>query len=503
MQVKKFVAPNMRLALKQIREELGPDTVILSNKRVPGGVELMTAVDEPVRTPEPSEPSTSHIDNSSYGSAEPASQPSKLEIEVERMQREAKLRAENLAATLNRNNQQAFAEAMNASAVESTDNIELDDDKVALSFAQQLATAKRSHGGPLNQGGESSPSEISPDATEPSLTKDSASSESSSDQGSAQLMQTVLAASEAQMNQMREELQSMRSVLEQQLSSMAWGQFANDNPERASLWRRLTRMGIDAAVAESLLEGINGEASKPIWSQLMRSLQQKIPVTNNDLIAEGGVFAFVGPTGAGKTTTIGKLAARYVMENGADDIALVTTDTVRIAGHEQLRTVGRILNVSVQVVDQQNSLERVLYRLRHKKLVLIDTAGFSRQDQRLARQTQSLNELGSRIKTLVVLPANSQLAVIKAAFHSYKTDNLGATVVTKLDETASLGEVLSLAIEKRLPIAYSSDGQDIPGDLKQGNAGDLLRLTIELAKHQTASDAVMSEEYSAIKKHGS
>lgn len=500
MQVKKFVAPNMRLALKQIREELGPDTVILSNKRVPEGVELMTAVDEPAR-PDPAEPTFSSND-SPYGVSESSNQPSKLEVEVERMQREAKLRAESLAATLNRNNQQAFADAMNETSDQVGDETNLVDDKVALSFAQQLATAKHDRNDEHTSTGGSA-SLAATDSAPSNADQVTTDQLKRSQQDSAQLVQTVLAASEAQMNQMREELHSMREVLASQLSSMAWGQFANNNPERASLWRRLTRMGIDSNVAESLLEGVSGEAGKPVWSQLMRCLQSEIPIVSPDLVAGGGIFTFVGPTGAGKTTTIGKLAARHVMDHGAEDIALVTTDTVRIAGHEQLRTVGRILNVPVQIVDQKNTLERVLYRLRHKKLVLVDTAGFSRQDERLTRQLQSLNELGDRVKTLLVLPSSSQVAVIKAAYHSYKTDNLSACVITKLDETASLGGVISLAIEKSLPIAYSSNGQDIPADIKAGDAGDLLRLTIELAKHQTINDVAMSEEYSALKVHSS
>ena len=478
MQVKKFVAPNMRLALKQIREELGPDTIILSNKRVPEGVELMTAIDEPVREAAPAE--------SAPEPQAPIGEPSKLELEVGRMQREARQRAEALAATLNRKNQQAFSDAMGDSPQASHaqgDDYDVGEEKVDLSFSEQLASVD------LGDTAEEQP-------------KSNSQADSLNHESSEQLVQSVLAASEAQMSQMREELQSMRAVLEQQLSTMAWGQFANDNPERASLWRRLTRMGIDSVVADQLLDQPLGQvADKPAWSQLMHRLQQDIPVSHSDMVAKGGVFAFVGPTGAGKTTTIGKLAARYVIDNGTDDIALVTTDTVRIAGHEQLRTVGRILNIPVQVVDQNNSLERVLYGLRHKKLVLVDTAGFSRQDDRLAKQLLAINELGERAKTLLVLPSSSQLAVIKAAYHSYRTDNLSACVITKVDETACLGGVLSLAIEKQLPIAYSSDGQDIPGDLNVADKGDLLRKTIELAKHQTINDQAMSEEYSAVKIH--
>jgi flagellar biosynthesis protein FlhF len=206
------------------------------------------------------------------------------------------------------------------------------------------------------------------------------------------------------------------------------------------------------------------------------------------------VFAFVGPTGAGKTTTIGKLAARYVLENGADDVALVTTDTLRIAAHEQLRTFGRILNVPVKVVDKHNSLERVLHSLRHKSLVLVDTAGLNRQDYRVVRQLQNLNELSNRLRTVLVVPATSQAEVIKSAFYNYKTDNLCACVLTKFDEAACVGPVLSLAVEQSLPVAYSTDGQGVPDDIAKAEAVALVRYAIDLAKQVATDDGVMADE---------
>ena len=298
---------------------------------------------------------------------------------------------------------------------------------------------------------------------------------------------------------MRTELQSMRHLLEQQLSSMAWGQFASSDPERASLWRRLKRMGIEATVADGLLNQIPDlKAQKHVWMQLMQNLSKEVPVIGTDLISEGGIYCMVGPTGAGKTTSIAKLAARYVMTHGAESIALVTTDTYRIAAHEQLRTVGRILNVPVKVVDKQNSLDRVLYALRHKKLVLVDTAGLTAQDERLVKQTQSINELAEKVKTVLVLPTTSQPQVLKAAYHHYKTDNLAACILTKLDETASLGACISLAVEKTLPIAYSTDGQNIPDDIAIAESVGIVRAAINLAKDNNVDDGDMSEELQAL-----
>jgi len=150
----------------------------------------------------------------------------------------------------------------------------------------------------------------------------------------------------------------------------------------------------------------------------MTDLTARLPVVGSDMVGSGGVFAFVGPTGAGKTTTIGKLATRYVLENGAENVALVTTDTVRIAAHEQLRTFGRILKVPVCIVDKNNSLDRVLHSLRHKSLVLIDTAGLNRQDPKLQSQLSSLNELGDRVQSILVIPTTSQPDVVRSAYHT-------------------------------------------------------------------------------------
>jgi flagellar biosynthesis protein FlhF len=169
---------------------------------------------------------------------------------------------------------------------------------------------------------------------------------------------------------------------------------------------------------------------------------------------------------------------------------------MRIAAHEQLRTFGRILNVPVKIVDKNNSLERVMYSLRHKSVVLIDTAGFNRQDDRLKQQLISLNEAGARLKTLLVMPATSQLAVIKSAFYSYKTDNLCACVMTKLDESASLGEVITLSIDKSLPIAYTTDGQGIPDDISVADSSHIVRSAIYLAKNTGSDESAMAEEFS-------
>ncbi|MEH6556584.1 MAG: flagellar biosynthesis protein FlhF [Oceanicoccus sp.] len=503
MQVKRFVAANMRLALKMVREEMGPDAVILSNKRVGDGVELLIALESLPQFadderggehPAPVPVATNRADNpfrlnsDDDRATETKGTASNLEVEVERMQRDAKQRARSLAAVLSDKSRRQLEEVMDADKL-SPDSIEagLPDDVVHFKSTRDSLTGKA----------------VLP--PEEAAEKSAAAVEQPSETTAPELPHAVISKdNEDELSQMRFELQSMRDLLERQFSAMAWGQFSQCKPQQASLWKRLKRMGIGAAIASDLLKRddidnvASGRESTDIWQSIMADLSKRLPVVGSDIVGLGGVFAFVGPTGAGKTTTIGKLATRYVLEHGAENVALVTTDTMRIAAHEQLRTFGRILKVPVCIVDKNNSLERVLHSLRHKSLVLIDTAGLNRQDSRLKNQLSALNDLGDRVQSILVIPTTSQSDVVRTAYHTYKTDNMTRCVLTKLDETMSLGGALTVMIDKSLPVAYSTNGQAIPGDISVAQPGQLVRDAIDLARHSRTDDESMAGELAAL-----
>ena len=297
--------------------------------------------------------------------------------------------------------------------------------------------------------------------------------------------------------QMQQELRSMRDMIEQQYTNFSWQQYRSQQPAQAAMWRRLQRLGLDAdAVRELLSENAQGGESKARlgnhaneeWQRLMARLSARIPVCTGDLIEGGGIFAFVGPTGTGKTTTIGKLAARYVLDHGNSDIALVTMDSYRIGAHEQLRTLARILNVPCKIVSGQRDLASVLYEVRHCKVVLIDSAGLNAHAPELGQQLAAFDALGERAQVVQVLAANSQLQALRNAQRVYRTGNLRACIFTKLDEACSLGEIISLLIAKHLPLAYVTDGQAIPGDLAVGNGKALVTRAIGLAKHNETDE---------------
>ena len=233
-------------------------------------------------------------------------------------------------------------------------------------------------------------------------------------------------------------------------------------------------MGLPSEVVAPLLERSRGNKDlAQAWKVALAGLARDLPVNGKDPVAEGGVYALVGPTGAGKTTTIGKLAARYVMDHGAREVALVTLDTHRIGGHDQLRSLARILGVTLRVVDDQQTLDSVLYSLRRHSLVLIDTAGFRQGDPRLTEQMDALSRQ-PQVESLLVLPGNSQPAVLKASMHAYAGAGFNGCILSKLDESASLGEALGVVMQGRVPIVYTTHGQDIPRDIEVARAHQLV-----------------------------
>ncbi|MET3051330.1 flagellar biosynthesis protein FlhF [Pseudomonas alkylphenolica] len=298
---------------------------------------------------------------------------------------------------------------------------------------------------------------------------------------------------------MRSELTGLRELLEVQLGSLAWSQLQGNQPQKANLWRRLQRIGLSGPLAHELLEQISGiEEPRHAWRMLLAHLARRIDVPEVEPIEEGGVIAMVGPAGMGKTTTLAKLAARYVLKYGAQNLALVSMDSFRIGAQEQLKTLGRILNVSVTHVDPGQSLAQALEPLLRKSVVLIDTAGLQASDPALRMQLETLAGRGIASKNYLVLATTSQKQVLTAAYHSYKRCGLAGCILTKLDETASLGEVLSLAISHELPVAYLTDGPRIPDDLHLPRRHQLVSRAVSVQMQDEPSEEAMADMFADL-----
>lgn len=435
---KRYLAEDMRQALKQIRDELGPDAVILSNRRVNGGVEIIASVasDEELQTlltPRQRDDFTDHLADDS--------------VELSRV--------------------------YNARGrVEQTESggLEAKPDAVAPNVSQADARTQHHQEEPATvQTRVAEPQSVE----QPFATTQSAAGQAQIDDTFANMMnqarQPVAAVSQANtelLNAMRSEIDSLRLLLKDQLEYNSEERWSMKNPLQAAVVKRLVGQGISGSLARQLADQQQAaETIEEAWQASLQALANALPILDKSPVGQQGVVALLGATGAGKTTTIAKLAVRYALKYGPDQLALVTTDSYRLAAYEELRTLGRIIDVPVRQVDQYNSLDDVLASLSHKSMVLIDTAGFHAGDKERMQQLQMLENAQVPIKKLLVLPSTSQSKVLSSMYELMASVHLDGAVLTKIDETSSLGEVLSLVVENRLPVAYITNGQKIPDDI--------------------------------------
>ncbi len=245
--------------------------------------------------------------------------------------------------------------------------------------------------------------------------------------------------------------------------------------------RRLERIGLSRDVGRAIAKRIpKDRKSNPSWQDVFGVLRSMLSVGNNEILEQGGIIAVVGSTGVGKTTTVAKLAARYAFRHGKDKVALITTDTFRIGGQEQLESFGRALGVPVSTAANAKELSLRIREYGRYDLVLIDTAGISQRDIRLASHLQSISAGSNSIKSYLVISSTSELALTQEVIEAFHQIPLTGAIITKIDEAASLGPVLSGVIRHRLPVSYLCDGQDIPGDIATADRKELLRITRRL-----------------------
>lgn len=453
MKIKRFFGKDMRSALAEVKDVLGPDAVIMSNKRVNGGVEIMAAFDQDV------EPRQS-------GRAAP--------VQGRAAQREPKLDeqqiADSLQALLQRQQDTEQDYAPSQRDVPSRDSQR---DQAGRSAAERVQDEQYQDMQRKMQRPAAREDNESGYGAEPSRKP---SFEPRQDPEKDVFTQR-LSAQDATISAMKSDMSAIRELLETQVSGLMWQDMERREPTRAMLMKRLAKLGFTDEVADQIScfipEGLSNDEA---WDQTLDLLQGQIGTTRNDILSQGGVVALVGPTGVGKTTTIAKLAARYAQINGPDSVALVTTDTFRIAASEQLQTYARIIGCPIKVARDAEELNAVLVQFRQRRLVLIDTAGMSQRDIRLSEQLATLMENSRlRIRPYLVLSATAQASVQNEIVRQFKRIPLTGCIFTKLDECLSLGEVLSTSIHNSLPISYLTDGQQVPEDIQIADARVLVR----------------------------
>ncbi len=281
-----------------------------------------------------------------------------------------------------------------------------------------------------------------------------------------------------QMTEMLSEMRNMRSVIESQLTTIAWGNIQQRDPVKSKILNALLSAGFSASLARLLAEKMpaNLDAEKAMaWIKSILNRNLDTIETETEVLDQGGIFALIGPTGVGKTTTTAKLAARYVMKHGTQNLGIITTDAYRIGGHEQLRIYGKILGVMVHAVKDEADLKIALNELKNKHTILIDTVGVSQRDRMVAEQIAMLSNSNNRIKKLLCLNATSTGETLTDVIRAYKGKGLDGCIITKLDEAATIGSALDVIIRGKLKLYYVANGQRVPEDIHMANKPYLIQ----------------------------
>ncbi|QEI07228.1 flagellar biosynthesis protein FlhF [Pigmentiphaga aceris] len=281
-----------------------------------------------------------------------------------------------------------------------------------------------------------------------------------------------------------EEMRAMREWMSQQMGALTWRDATHRNPMRRNLWRTLVDSGFSPVLARTILARLPddyAEAQAEQWLRevLVRNLRT-VPLADS-IVEKGGIYAIVGPTGVGKTTTTAKIAARCVVKYGARSLGLITTDQYRIGAVDQLRTFGRILGVDVYTARGAQDLESTLLGMSDRKLVLVDTTGMSQRDERIPEHLQSLAV--TNVQRLLVLPGGAHAEQAEDIVQAYRGDGLAGAIISKLDEAVRLGGPLDAAIRHQLPLHFLTTGQRVPEDLHGAN----IQLLVHRALKQRGS----------------
>lgn len=434
MKIKRLCAPNIREAMRRLRDELGAEAVILSNRRVASGIEIVAAVDYDEQL----------VDGEEAGGAgtagEGATPPglARAYADPEAGQRSFAETVQNLVERRS----QAGEPARKAAA----------------------AAAKPVRATPPDK----------PEAPAPVRAAETGKPK-------------VVWSQDPMLVEMQGQIRAMYGLLTQQLSGLAWGDLGRRQPQRADLLQRLLEYGFPPELCLRLADAVVDEPDlERAWDKSLALLSRGLSTTGDDILTHGGVVALVGPTGVGKTTTVAKLAARYALRHGPRRVALITTDSYRIGAFDQLRTFGMILDMPVRLAGTAEELGAALEDFADRELVLIDTAGMSQRDLRLTQQFALLDRAPG-LKSYLVLTANAQTSALEEAVAAFAQPGLAGCILTKLDETSRLGGALAVVHDRELPLAYVGNGQRVPEDLQAARAEALVQLGAGLIQERVAA----------------
>lgn len=265
------------------------------------------------------------------------------------------------------------------------------------------------------------------------------------------------------------EIREMKVGFYEKLDTLAWNSSQHLKPAHNMVLDKVLMAGFSPNLAKRLVEKLPSDYSDTEALNWLREILSRNLISENDeqdFLKSARVIALVGPTGVGKTTTIAKIAARYVMSKGAENLAFITTDAYRVGALEQLKVFGSILGVSVHAVKDQNELQLTLEHLKDRYTILIDTPGLSQRDPRVDAQMAMLTQVNIPIKRILCLNATNHIETSNDVVNVYTRQSIDGCIITKIDEAIALGSVLNVVMQHKLKVLYLTNGQRVPEDIE-------------------------------------
>ena len=531
--IQRFQAPTAREALAMARAAFGDDTLILSNRQLDNGVEVMASTEAALT--QQTSMSAQAAQMQQQPQTQTQTQPQMLELPFPLPLYQASDNAD--APTVAKANAQTPAPrpAVSAPAV-SEQSVNADTEQLAmstLSFQDYVrermlrrqqqtadnATATQSAAAapqaaataaaaatpavpatpvPARQAAPAAiaPAAIAPAsfaaaapvAAQPAQPAQYAPAEQSAPTAPVSYSPVFAAPAEDSASVVMAELQAMKRLMEDRFNTLSWLGQARQNPLHSNLMLKLVRAGYSPSLARTLLEPLANETDPAAAVRsVMLSLEYMLGVSTDtpSLIDEGGVFALIGATGVGKTTTTAKLAAQCAKLHGASSVGLVTLDTHRAGAHEQLRAHGRGMGVVAHLAHDREELRELLALLSGKRIVLVDTAGIAPRDPR-RNELLELLDLPS-IKRVLVLNAGAHGDTLDEVATAFQPTGTNYAILSKTDEAAKTGPALDTLIRHRLVLRGVADGQRVPEDWQVPDAAALVRASMR-ASQRSAFD---------------
>ncbi len=496
MKIKRFFAPDIRQAMRMVKEELGADAVIMSNKSVDGGVEIVAARDFDEQLIQ------SKLQKQAAEQQAPKGETKKIDLpdfEADKnslhvLSSSRKQHVDGFVADRPSERSPRFPVDRDTSAsAGSRAHRFLTDSEASTvpsgrrNIDQYVGYAEKVH---LRGNLETVTAKPANGSTRPTISPVASAIKDRPYYQANKPAEKKEAPADNLLMEMSKELKSLRAAMDSKLSSVSWAHNAQSNPVRAELLQRLAGMSISRKLSVKIADRFaNHSDPELVFAQAQELLAKVLPVADDDLLQHGGIAALVGPTGVGKTTTIAKLAAKFILKHGPRQVALITTDNYRIGAHEQLSTYGRILGVPVKVASSAAELCNLINGFADKRLILIDTAGMSQRDMKLVEQIDTLQQSGQDIKTYLVMSAATEYKAMNEIIKAFQVFEPQASILTKLDEAVTIGSAISSIIEHNLPLSFITDGQQVPEDMHSPCARTLIAQCVaELGQENDYND---------------